>query len=830
MRVGDFYEFYGPDAEVAATALQITLTAREDQGQKMPMAGVPFHSVEKYLARLLAQGIKVALCDQIEDPKQAKGLVKRAVTRVLTPGTLVEDSMLPGAQNNFLSGLAQFDGKVGFALLDPSTGEFLATEFEPGATLAELARVRPAEVLVSSDFAGQIAEVAGHLNVTLTLRPEPEFHRAESALRNHFQTSSLQGFGLVELNAAIIAASMVLQYASENGLKLDYVDSISVYSLDSFMVLDPATRQSLELCQNLSDGSKRFTLLSVLDRTVTPMGSRLIRRWTEQPLLSRVQIESRLDAVSAMKESLTPRDDIRDILKGLHDLERVVARTATGTCTPRDLGALRFTLLSIPELEGPLLKVRALRIRELADQIDPHPDLAYLLRDALVDEPPFSQREGGMIRDGFDNGLDKLRALSRDAKQFIAELEATERVSTGISTLKVGYNAVFGYYLEVSKTNISKVPAHYIRKQTTANAERYITAELKEHESAVLGSGEKAATLENDLFVQLRQRVADHSKSLLKTAAALAELDALAALGEVAAVQGYCRPEIVEEDILSVRGGRHPVVESNTSSFVPNDAEFTVADGETRLMILTGPNMSGKSTYLRQLALIIILAQMGSYVPAESCRMGLSDRVFARIGARDEIALGQSTFMVEMLESAQILNNATERSFVILDEVGRGTSTYDGLAIAWAMAEELCRMRTKVVFATHYHQLNALSDQLPGVENFRIAVQEFGEELVWTHKVLAGGTDKSYGVHVARMAGVPLSVVRRAAEVLAQLENKPSAVHSVPMGQRGLQLTLFDVEDPPVVQALQKLNLNEMTPMEALSALDQLQREAKRRP
>ena len=825
MRVGDFYEFYGEDAERAAAALEITLTGREDGSNgRIPMAGVPYHSVEKYLARLLQKGLKVALCDQLEDPKTTKGLVKRGVTRVLTPGTLVEDSMLSAGKNNYLAAICVQDGKAGLAILDPSTGEFAVTEMIGESTqeliLQELARVRPSELLVgpSAEAYGDVASNA--LGSAVTATPTLAVDRAVRKLIERFEVANLQGFGCEDKPSAVVAASMILAYAEKNHLSLAHVDSIATYSVDGFMSLDMATRKSLELSQNMVDGGRKYTLLGVLDETVTSMGQRLMRRWIEQPLLDISIIHARQNAVERFVSQSIVRGDLRDGLKKLSDLERLVSRAATGTAGPRDLAALRNSLLALPQLSDPLRKVGLGRIQELREQISDHAELALLLDRAMVADPPHTVREGGIIREEYDIELDKLRDLSRNGKGYIASLEQDERERTGINNLKVGYNAVFGYYIEVSKAHSQKVPENYIRKQTTANAERYITAELKDHESLVLGAVEKATALETDLFQRLRIRVAEHAKSLLQTARALAEIDTLASLGEVASKRGYVKPEIVPEDILEVNSGRHPVVEASAAGFVPNDTDLGTGENPTRVVILTGPNMAGKSTYLRQNALIVLMAQCGSFVPAKSVRMGICDRIFARIGAKDELALGQSTFMVEMVESANILNHAQERSLVILDEVGRGTSTYDGLAIAWAMIEHLAELGAKTMFATHYHQLNALAEQIPGIANFRVAVEEFGDDVVWTHRVLAGGTDRSYGIHVARMAGVPQPVLNRATEILTELEDKSEAPKAIPTQTQRLQMTLFDVEESPMEKELKKLDVNQLTPLEALKLLD----------
>ena len=826
MRVGDFYEFYGEDAETAAAALEITLTGREDAANgRIPMAGVPFHSVEKYLARLINQGHKVAICDQLEDPKTAKGLVKRGVTRVLTPGTVLEDSMLPAGGANFLAALCLIDGRIGLATLEPSTGEFAVTELDgPDAAdrlIQELVRINPKELLVPPQ-AGELSAAASvGLSINVTERPALRTERATEKLKAQLRVTNLQGFGCEDKPCAVVAAGMILAYAESVHLPLTHVASVTTYEVDGFMRLDAATRRSLELTANMIDGGRRLTLLEVLDQTVTRMGARMLRRWIDQPLLDSVEIRARQESIERLTKHAMARADLREGLKRLNDLERLVSRASAGIAGPRDLAALRSTLGALPALADPLRILGVGRIQELREQMADHTELFVLIERALVADPPHAVRDGGVLRAGFDPELDKLRDLSKNGKSYIASLETKERETTGLTSLKVGYNSVFGYYLEVPKAQISKVPAEYIRKQTTANAERYITAELKEHESLVLGAEEKAASLEGALFEQLRSRVAEHAQPLLQTARALAEIDVYGSLADVAVRRKYVRPEISEKDEMWVEGGRHPVVEAASAGFVPNDADIA-ADGG-RVLVITGPNMAGKSTYLRQIALIALMAQVGSFVPARSCRLGLCDRVFARIGARDELASGQSTFMVEMSEAANILNHATERSLVILDEVGRGTSTYDGLAIAWAILERLVDIGAKTLFATHYHQLNALADQTSAVQNLRVSVEEVGEDINWTHKVLPGGTDRSYGIHVARAAGVPRSVLLRARNILDELEDKSAAPRAAPTTQK-LQLTLFEAEPAPVMKELESLDVNTLTPMEALRILDDWKR------
>jgi DNA mismatch repair protein MutS len=819
MRVGDFYEFYGPDAEVAAASAEITLTGREDGSNgRIPMAGVPFHSVEKYLVRLIQRGHKVAICDQLEDPQTAKGLVKRGVTRILTPGTVVEDALLTATSDCYLAAICVQRDRTGLALLEPSTGEFKVTEVPNDKSqellYAELARIRPAELLLGPD-AEAFAKIAGQaLGTPVTSTEELTLGRATRRLLDQLQSGSLAGYGCEDKPSAVIAASMVLQYAQKNGLPLQHVSTLSSYSVDDFMRLDPSTRRSLELTQNLQDGGRRYTLLSAVDCTVTPMGGRLMRRWLEQPLLNAKPIQERLDAVGRLVERHLERGDLRSALQRLSDLERLVSRCCTGHANPRDVAALRQSLDALPDLEVPLTRVALGRLYELKRNLVDHRELALRLGRAIVADPPMTIRDGGIFREGFDPELDKLRSLGRDGREFIARLEADERQRTEISNLKVGFNNVFGYYLEVPKTQIAKVPPHYIRKQTTANTERYITPELKDQEAQVLQAREKAEQVETELFVRIRHQIAEQAGSLLQSAQAIAELDVLCGLAEAATKNRYVKPVLTDSDCLRIVAGRHPVVEQASPGFVPNESAL----GEKRLLVITGPNMAGKSTYLRQNALIQLMAQVGSFVPAESAEMSLCDRIFARIGAKDELALGQSTFMVEMLESANILNNATSQSLVILDEVGRGTSTYDGLAIAWAMIEFLAELGAKTLFATHYHQLNALEDSLQTVANYRVAVEEIGSDIVWTHRVLPGGTDRSYGIHVAQRAGVPPSVLNRAREVLGELESE--STKSPPIRREKLQLTLFEVEESPVVKELQRLNVNELTPVEALRLLD----------
>lgn len=832
MRVGDFYEFYGDDADAAAAALEITLTGREDGSNgRISMAGVPFHAAERYFARLISQGIKVAVCDQLEDPKKAKGLVKRGVTRVFTPGTILDDSMLPGDSANFLAAVAIRANAAGVSFLEPSTGEFLVTELS-GPDLAqqlatELAKFRPAEILGAAADLDQLDAVTTALKATASPITPPRSDAAAATLMSQLGVTTLDGFGIGAESLAATAAAIIVQYAQKMKLDLSHATSLTAYSTESFMSLDSATRRSLELTANLIDGGRRYTLLDTIDCTVTPMGARLLKRWLDQPLLDIQEIKRRQAGVETIARHNMARGDLRDALKRLADIERLVTRVSTGIASPRDVAGLKNSLNALPLLADPLRILGLGRIQELREDIGNHEVLAERLQSALVEDPPAHLRDGGVFNRGFNAELDELREMSVEGKRYITALESAEREKTGISTLKVGYNSVFGYYLEVPKSQLAKVPETYIRKQTTANSERYFTAELKERETQVLGAADKALVLEEELFSQLKAEIAaDENKlALLATARAIAELDVLAALAELAQRSDYCKPDFTESDALEILKGRHPVVETSRETFIANDLQLDTH--RPRMIVLTGPNMAGKSTYLRQTALIVLLAQIGSFVPAERCRMGICDRVFARIGARDELAQGQSTFMVEMVESANILNHATDRSLVILDEVGRGTSTYDGLAIAWAMVEHLVAVRSKTLFATHYHQLNSLADTTPEVANFRVAVQEIGDTLVWTHRVLPGGADRSYGIHVAKMAGVPESVLDRASQVLVGLERQEETPPVVQVKTQALQLTLFESEESPIERQIKAVDLNQLTPLEAMKLLDDWKRSLK---
>lgn len=850
MQVGDFYEFYGEDAEIAARELEIALTGREDgRNGRVPMAGVPMHAIERYMARLVQKGFKVAVCDQIEDPKFAKGLVKRRVTRVLTPGTVLEDSMLDAHANNYLVAAVIGDSVHGLGIVDVSTGEFLTTEISGEhryeKLIDEIFRLEPAEILVPEEDLELIQTLKEQTRASITpINMKEHLERgAREILTLHFETENLRGFGCEDYTRGLEAAALVLRYLQQNEMKvLPHIRTLSTYSVERFMYLDSTARRHLELTQSLSDGSRRHTLLGVLDMTRTPMGARLLRRWLDEPLLELDRINERLDAVETFLRDSIHREEIRELLRKMADIERLVARAATGTANARDLVALRHSLHLLPDIRASLQSFAAAgeqpieptanpaRLTALLNAIQPLNELTGLLDRALTDEPPATVKEGGLIRDGYDPELDKLRRMTADGKSWIARLEAQERQSTQIPSLKIGYNAVFGYYIEVSKTHLPKVPSHYIRKQTTANAERYFTPELKEQEAMLLGAEERILALEYELFSRVRAETARASTQVLAIARALAELDVLLTFAEVAVRQRYTRPLVDVTNRIEIFGGRHPIVERFSGTpFVPNDC--TLNDTTQRLIILTGPNMSGKSTFIRQTAMIVIIAQIGSFVPADKAEIGLVDRIFTRVGARDELATGQSTFMVEMTETANILNNATPRSLVILDEIGRGTSTYDGLAIAWAVTEYLHAVGCKTLFATHYHYLNELANRLEGVVNYRVAVKEQGDRVIWLHKVLPGGTDRSYGIQVARMAGVPPEVIERAQQILSEFEKRGATQPAAPpsdgtpsIQHKKLQMTLFEAEPHPVLEELKKMDLTAITPVEALMKLDELKR------
>ncbi len=852
-RLGDFYETFDDDALVVSRELEIVLTSREmGRGSRIPLAGVPHHSLETHLARLVKRGYKVAVCEQMADPATSKGLVPRDVVRVVTPGTVVEPTMLTGAENNYLAALIQQRGQAGLAFADVSTGEFCCTQFGGselrGIIAAELRRLRPAELLVPVDQAGSEEDddadndAEPGLLAGQQVSAEAAWIFAETdarlALQEQFAVSSLEGFGCAGLPLAICAAGALIQYLRQNQkAALAHLQALTTYHVEQYMQLDDATVRSLEIWSGNRSGDPRGSLLGALDETVTSMGARLLRRRLGQPLLELPPLLSRLEKVTELKEADDLRRRLRASLDKLPDFERLAGRLATRTVSPRELGSLRTGLAALPEFVALLAGAPAV----IAAAVTTLPDLGTecaLLQRALMDEPPAALGPLRSIRPAFDAELDEIEASAYDAKVWVAALEGQERSRTGIRNLKVGFNKVFGYYLEISNANRAEIPAEYQRKQTLAGAERYVTADLKERETLILSAEERFQAVERATFGRLVAELAGSSERLVAAAGVLADLDVAAALAEAAARHAWVLPKLEESTRLIVREGRHPVVEAALppGAFVPNDLDMDADAGQ--ILLITGPNMAGKSTYLRQTALIALMAQIGSYVPAASAIVGLTDRIFTRVGAQDDLALGQSTFMVEMLELANILNHATRRSLVVLDEIGRGTSTYDGLAIARAAVEYLHNAPTlgcRTLFATHYHELIDLAAILPRVRNYNVAVDEVGERVVFLHKIVPGGADRSYGIHVARLAGVPKAVTRRAEELLTELEKGRAARGSGRTGRASRQLretlqpSLF-AEPDGLNQEIAALDVLAMTPMEALNRLFELQRRARSQP
>ncbi|MCX8038216.1 MAG: DNA mismatch repair protein MutS [Candidatus Sumerlaeia bacterium] len=846
-RLGDFYEMFNEDAHTASRVLEITLTKKHiGDGRTMPLAGIPYHALDRYLAVFLRAGYRVAICEQLEDPKKAKGVVRRDVVRVVTPGTLTESSILDEKTNNYLAAVTG-GGKTpwGLAYVDLSTGRLVVGEFDARRGTEELAielmTLQPAEVLVPDRLHETVRGLLDPQHpAALTVRPDEAFHPAEGRKRLLAQlgTTGLDGFGAGHMVEALGAAGALLLYLEETQKTvLSHLRSLEVHSPADVMLLDYTTQRGLELLETFHGGNKTGTLLSILDRTLTGMGARLLRRWMVRPLRTREAIERRLEAVENLVQDFTARDAVGKALRGLHDLERIMGRVGCRSANARDLVCLRLSLERLPLIQQGLSAAQAPLLREIAAQIDPLPQLRDLLQRALVDDPPYTLREGGLIRDGYHAEVDQLRTLARDSKSWIQAMQQEEIRRTGIPKLKIGFNQVFGYYIEVTKPNLHLVPDDYIRKQTLSNCERFVTPALKEKEEIILHAEERLQELEFQLFEGLREQVAGFAVPIQELARRIAELDCLRSLAEAAIAGGYVRPTIGEDGRIEIIEGRHPVLEAIQSDppFVPNDTHL---DNDTcQIALITGPNMAGKSTYIRQVALITLMAHMGSFVPARRAAISVVDRIFTRVGAMDHLAKGQSTFLVEMSETANILHNATDRSLVILDEIGRGTSTYDGLSIAWAVLEALHNRkgrRPKTLFATHYHELVDLENHLPRLKNFNVAVLEEKERIVFLYKIVPGGTDRSYGIYAAQLAGVPAECLARAREILFDLEcgntitikstrHKPS--RTVTDGL--MQLTFFDGLTHPVLEKLRKLDVNSLTPVEALKILDELARESR---
>jgi DNA mismatch repair protein MutS len=825
-RLGDFYETFDEDAKIASRELEIVLTSREmGKWHRVPMAGIPYHALDNYLARLINRGYKVAICEQMTKPGETKGLVQREVVRLVTPGTVVEPSLLDSKSNNYLVSLVLGEDEAGIAYVDITTSEFATTQVPFHRLIPELERLKPSEVIAAKG--AELSVVRLSAPVTRLDDYWFELEVAQEILLDHFGVATLDGFGCGHLPLALSAAGAIIHYIQETqkGV-LGQLTRLTTYSTDSFMALDEQTQRNLELFHSSRSGSVGGSLLGVIDLTRTAMGGRLLKRWLGQPLLDIAELNKRQDAIGWFYDSTLARNQTISLLGEVADPERLINRIKGGIAAPRELVALRRSLEVIPKLRQVLELIDWLK-----DELKPCPEVVDLVSRAIVEQPD----EGGVIRGGFAEELDSLRQASKNAKQYLADLERKERERSGIKSLKVGFNKVFGYYIEVSKPNLPQVPQDYIRKQTLVGGERFFTPELKEYESLILNAEGRIAELEGQIFRQVCNQVGGESERISASSLAMANIDVFSSLAEVAVHYNYVRPKLTTDSEIVISDGRHPVVERSLleGSFVPNDTYLS--NGDAQLIVLTGPNMSGKSTYLRQVALIVLLAQIGSFVPAESVTIGIVDRIFTRIGAREDLPAGQSTFMVEMVETANILNNATPRSLIILDEIGRGTSTYDGLSIAQAVAEYIHsypRLGAKTLFATHYHELVELASFLPRVKNFNVAVSEEGGEVTFLYKIVPGGVDKSYGIHVAKLAGLPKSVVHRAREVLEELEGDSRTARRSSKGRRrakevvSQQLPLLG-QKPPILEELEKLDIDSLTPLEAITKLYELQKKSK---
>ena len=832
-RMGDFYETFDDDARIMSRELEIALTSREmGPGGRIPLAGIPYHALESYLAKLIKKGYRVAICEQVSDPATSRGLVDREVVRVVTAGTVIEESLLEQKANNFLAALVVEGEEAGLAYVDITTSEFATSQFPVSHLSMELSRVAPSELLVPEGSDGpQVGE-----GTSVTEMAPDSFRRdwARETLCDQFGVMTLEAFGCEGLPLAVGAAGAIVDYLGKNQkTSLGQIGALHTYSTSAHMVLDAQTRRNLELFQGGRWGAAELSLLSVLDRTKTSMGGRLLRRWLGQPLLDVEELVRRQEAVAWAHRSALRLARVTDLLGSISDIERLINRVRGFSATPRDLVGLAHSLGTAPQIRSVLGEDDdAHQVAWIAEEIRDNQEVVQVIGSAIEDDPPVSVGEGKVIRRGFSPELDTLRTASRDSQDYIAGLETTERERTGIKTLKVGYNRVFGYYIEVSKSNLSRIPEEYVRRQTLVGGERFITPEMKEYETRILNAQDRIEGLERSLFHQVCQQVGGSASGVMTTAAAIAQVDALCSLGDVASRQGYVRPTLDDGVTLDIRQGRHPVVERMLppGSFVPNDVRMS--NNDEQLIMLTGPNMSGKSTYIRQGAIITLMAQIGSFVPAESATIGVVDRIFTRVGLQDDLAVGQSTFMVEMVETAAILNHATPRSLIILDEIGRGTSTYDGLAIARAVAEHIHNhpgLGCKTLFATHYHELTELSDTLPRVRNYNVAVSEDKGNVVFLRRIVPGGADKSYGVHVARFAGLPGSVINRAWEVLGALENgsqSPAGGSAGPTRLKAQQLPLITA-NPATVEELLAMDVASMTPLEAINKLYELQEKAR---
>lgn len=845
-RLGDFYEMFFDDAVNVSQELELTLTGKDcGQEQRAPMCGIPYHAAESYIAKLVQNGHKVAICEQLEDPKLAKGIVKRDVIRVVTPGTVTESNLLEEKKNNFIMSIFKKGIFFGIAICDISTGDFYASEIKEENNferlLDEISRYSPSEIIANEMLTGceeEISKIKERFDVYISEETEEKFSEDTENIYEQYALSDDKGNIVKDLEKRLFAVSAInglIKYIEDTQkTKLEHINRITIYTITKYMSLDINARRNLELTEKMRDKSKKGTLLWVLDKTSTSMGGRLLRRWISDPLIDENEINERLEAVEELKENIILRGELLDKLKGVYDMERLAGKIAYGNVNARELNSLKASSSKLPEIKSMIKNSKSKMLRNLYEELDSLEDIYELIDKAIVDDPPILVTEGGVIKMGYNTEIDELKTAMTQGKTWLVQLEAREKEETGIKGLKVGYNKVFGYYLEVTKSNLALVPDRYIRKQTLTGGERYITEELKELESKVLGAEEKVVGLEYQAFVQIREQIKSQIQRVQKSALAISKLDVLCSFAQVAEDLNYCKPEVDRSGIIEIKEGRHPVIEKMlpAGSFVAND---TYMDKESnRLSIITGPNMAGKSTYMRQVALITLMAQIGSFVPATSAHIGVVDKIFTRVGASDDLSMGQSTFMVEMMEVANILKEATSNSLVVLDEIGRGTSTYDGLSIAWAVAEyiedkEKCGAKT--LFATHYHELTGLENTLEGVKNYSIAVKEKGEDIIFLRKIVEGGTDESYGVHVARLAGVPKMVTQRANEILKQIERKNvltnKTVEKENKKQVSGQLDMFNFKLAEIAHELDKVNIDELTPIDALNTLVKIKEEMK---
>ncbi len=846
-RLGDFYEMFFDDAITASRELELTLTGKDcGQEERAPMCGIPHHAAEIYISKLISKGYKVAICEQLEDPKKAKGIVKRGVIRVVTPGTLVESNMLEERKNNFIMSIFKSGIYYGISVCDISTGEFYSAEIKDNYNfpmlLDEIARYTPSELLVNSMMSNcqeEIGKIKERFeNIYITNFNDKFFTSELNNINLRFNIVDNNGKKVENIQDKTLAVSSInalVEYIEETQkTTLDHINKITVYQLSKYMALDINARRNLEITEKMRDKSKKGTLLWVLDKTSTSMGGRLLRRWLNDPLIDVKEINKRLSAVKELKDSIMLRGDVIENLKKVYDIERLAGKMAFGNANARDMITLKNSLYKLPDVKNVLKECKSAYLEELYEKLDELQDIYTLIENSIVDDPPMTIKEGGIIKLGYDEEIDKLKTAQTEGKNWLIQLEAEEKEKTGIKNLKIGFNKVFGYYLEVTKSFLDKVPDRYVRKQTLTNAERYITEELKTLENQILGAEERVVNLEYDAFTKIRGEIAQNVRRLQTTSEVISTLDVLTSFAQVAEDMNYCMPEVNDTGIIDIKNGRHPVIEKimGVGTFVEND---TYLDrNENRLAIITGPNMAGKSTYMRQVALITLMAQVGSFVPAESANIGVVDKIFTRVGASDDLSMGQSTFMVEMMEVATILKEATKNSLVILDEIGRGTSTYDGLSIAWAVAEYIAdteKCGAKTLFATHYHELTELENKIDGIKNYSIAVKEKGEDIIFLRKIIKGGTDESYGIHVAKLAGVPKVVTTKANEILRSLERKNiltnKKVEKQDKKQVEGQFDMYNYKLAEIAHEVDKINLNELTPIDALNTLVRIKEKMK---